>query len=130
MLLISLMMRDILSLYSSSRSKKIKEIKGVLTILSLLIIVISDAVQASDTVVHQFESLIHIVLDNLVSEVEFGHRLGNSDDGKERSWGDVHITDKFRALSLELSFLNIFSNNIVVKISGNSWVEGLSVGNE
>ena len=98
--------------------------------LSSLVIILSDAVQTSDTVVHQFESLVDVILDYFVSEVELGHGLRNSDDGEESSWSDVHVADFLGAFSLELSLLDILGDDVVVQVWWNGWVEGLSMGNE
>ena len=40
-----------------------------------------DLLQGLEAVVHQLDRVVNIQLSDLISEMEFGHRLGYSDDG-------------------------------------------------
>lgn len=65
-----------------------------------------------------------------VSEVKSGKRLRDSDDTQEGSWGDVHVAYFVAAFSLELSFLTVLGNYVIVKLWRNDWLECLGLGYE
>jgi len=109
---------------------KVKEIT-ILTVSTLArIFVVFDASQGSDTVVHQLQGLVDILLFNLGSEVQLGHGLRDSDDTKESTGSDVHVRHFFIAFTLELSLLYVLCNNIVVELSWNGWFKSLCVSDE
>jgi len=91
---------------------------------------IIQVLQSVHTEVHQVDSSVNILLADGVSEMEFGLRLGNTDDSQQCSWGDVHVARFLFAFSLELSLFDISGNDVVMQISRDVWVEGLSVGDE
>jgi len=88
-----------------------------------------DVFQCSEAEVHEFDCAVNVLLVHNVSEVELCHSLANSDNGKQRSWCDVGVAHFFFAFSLELSFLNVSSDDVVVQLCWNRWIESLSVCN-
>lgn len=83
--------------------------------------VLVDLFQGLEAVVHQLNGLVNVGLGHDISEVEFGHGLGYSYDGKQGTWGDVHVTYLFFAFSLELSLLDISCNYVLMKVVRDSW---------
>lgn len=83
-----------------------------------------------ETVVHQFDGLVHVSLRHEVTEMEFGHGLRNSDDGEEGSRSDVHVADLRFAFPLEFSFLDVAGHDVLVKFVWDCRLEGLRLGNK
>lgn len=102
----------------------------VLLISSLIFIITFKVSQTSDAIIHELQRLINILLLNLGSEMEFGHGLGDSDDSEECSGGDIHVAYLIISFSLEFSFFHVLCHNVIVKLSRNIWVVGLSMRNE
>ena len=90
----------------------------------------SQLLEGFDRVIHESDGLVDIALGDLLSEVELGHCLTQSDDTKESSWGDVHVGSLVVSFTLELPLLNILGHDVVMEIRRDSWLEGLSVGDE
>jgi hypothetical protein len=84
----------------------------------------------TDPNVHQVDSCVNILLANGIPEMEFGLSLRNTDDCEQCSWSDVHVARFLFAFSLELSLFDVSGNDVVMQISWDIWVEGLSVGDE
>lgn len=81
--------------------------------------------QCLEAIVHQFDGLVNILLRYVVSEMELGHALRDSDDGEQRSRGDVHVADLLLALSLELSLFDIACDDVLMQLVRDHWLEGL-----
>ena len=88
-----------------------------------------DAFQRSEAEVHELDCAVNVLLVYIVSEVELRQSLANSDDGKQSSGCDVGVAHLGSAFSLELSFLNVSSDDVVVQLCRNRWCESLSVCN-
>jgi hypothetical protein len=67
-----------------------------------------------ETEINQFDGMVDMRLLNGISEVELSHSLRNTDDGQQSSWSNVCVAQIFISVSLELSFLYISSNDVVV----------------
>ena len=85
-----------------------------------------DVFQCSEAEVHELDCAVDVLLDHDLSEVELRHSLANSDNGKQRSRCDVGVAHFVFAFSLELSFLNVSSDDVVVQIGRNRWQKSLS----
>lgn len=86
-----------------------------------------DIFQCSEAEVHELDCAVNVLLVYNISEVELRHSLANSDNGKQRSRCDVGVAHFVFAFFLELSFLNVSSDDVVVQIGRNRWLEALSV---
>ena len=86
--------------------------------------------QSLEAVVHQLDRVINIQLGDLVSEVEFGHRLGYSDDSEQGTRSNVHIAELFFAFALVLSLLDVSRDDVLVKVVRDRWIVSLGLGNK
>ena len=81
--LTSLITADMMSVCASLLATKKLGGQKLLTELSLVVFVlVVHVLQGGETEVNQLDCLVNVLLLNKVSELELGHGLGNSDDGK------------------------------------------------
>lgn len=86
--------------------------------------------EGSNTVIHQSDCFINICLVDFVTETEFRHGLSQSDYTKQSSCCDIQVALVLVAITLELAFLDILCNKILVKTMWDSRVKSLSMCNE
>ena len=89
---------------------------GLLTSRVLLLVLrLVQAIQRSQTEVHKLNSMVDIALLHLITEVELGHGLRNSNDAKQRSRRDVHVADFLLAFSLQLALFDVAGDDVLVE---------------
>lgn len=62
--------------------------------------------------------------------MELGQRLRQSDNAQQRTRGHVHVAVVRVSVSLDLSFLYVFGNDVIMELGGDDGVEGLGVRDE
>lgn len=92
--------------------------------------ILVDLLECLKTVVHQFDRLVHVWLRHIVSEVEFGHRLGYSDNGEQRPGSYIHVTYLLLTFPLELSLLDVSCYDVLMEVVWNHGLVGLCFGDE
>lgn len=83
-----------------------------------------------ETVIHELNGVVNVILIDLFPEMEFSHRLRNSYDCQECPRCNIHIAHFILTFSLELSLFHVTCDDILVKLTWNRWSESLSLGNE
>lgn len=126
-----LLLHDVSNVIDYARSWVFVSEAIILLISSLgLLLFLVHLLQSLETEVHKFYGLVYVRLCNSVSELELGHWLRDSNDGKQRSRSYIHVTHLLLAFSLEFSLFNISCHNILVQIVWDNWIECLCLSNE